>query len=89
MMGHGVGLLLLTSVAGYWVLERASYQKKSDLRHIGKVLGCLIIVISIAGVACNIVCALKYRQASCAMPKKNGYCPMGTPSEDSSRSMPR
>ena len=93
MMGHTVGWLLLISVAGYWVLERASYQKKQDLRRIGKGLGCLIIVISIAGVTCNIVCAIKCSRVSCAMPghmmKKSGSCPFASPSDNSTQSLPQ
>ena len=53
MMSHGVALLLLSSAVGYWVLERASGQKK-DLKTIGQVVGGLIIAISLLGVACKI-----------------------------------
>ena len=74
-MGHGAGILLLTAVAGYWVLERADTHK-GDLKRVGKVLGWLIIVVSIAGVACNVWYVAKYRSMYCPLPKRGGYCPM-------------
>jgi len=53
MIGHGIGLLLVTAAAGYWVLERAETHK-GDLRRVGKVLGWLIIVSSLIGVVCRV-----------------------------------
>ena len=55
MMTHGVGLLLLAAVAGYWVLERASSQK-GKLKRIGRLLGGIVIVVSLIGVACTVAC---------------------------------
>jgi hypothetical protein len=71
MVGHGIGLLLVTVVAGYWVLERAETHK-GDLRRVGKALGWLIIVASLIGIACRVWC-----YATCppgAMGKKS-FCP--------------
>ena len=71
MVGHGIGLLLVTVVAGYWVLERAETHK-GDLRRVGKVLGWLIIVSSLLGIACRV-----WSYAACppgAMGKKS-FCP--------------
>ena len=53
MIAHGVALLLLTAAVGYWVLERASNQKK-ELKMVGQIVGALIIAISLLGVACKI-----------------------------------
>ena len=55
MIGHGIGLLLATAVAGYWVLERAETHK-GDLRRVGKVLGWIVIVSSLIGIACRVWC---------------------------------
>ncbi len=75
-MGHSTGLLLLTAVAGYWLLERASYQKKGDLRRVGKVVGWFIIVVSVVGVACKVWCVAASSMGMCSFPgKKGGYCP--------------
>ena len=68
MMTHGVPLLLLTAAVGYWVLERASSQKK-DLKMIGQIVGAAIIVLSFVGVACKLYYITKYR--------KSFYCPAG------------
>ena len=76
--GHGSAWLLLTAVAGYWVLERAeAHTKKSDLRRAGKLLGWLIIVVSLMGVACNVWCVAKCRSGYGSMGgKKAGFfCP--------------
>ena len=75
-MGHGVGILLLTAVAGYWVLERAETHK-GDLRRVGKVLGALIIAVSLIGIICTVWC-LTSSMGYCPFPKKAGYCPMGS-----------
>ena len=80
MVAHGIGLLLVTGVAGYWVLERAETHK-GDLRRVGKVLGWLIIVSSLIGIACRVWC-----YATCppgAMGKK-GFCPFFKPGSTTS-----
>ena len=75
-MSHGIGMLLLTAVGGYWVLERASMHKTGDLKRVGKVLGWLIILVSVAGTVCNVWCLASWKMGSCSMPaKKSGWCP--------------
>ena len=69
-MVHGVGVLLLSAVAGYWVLERADTHK-GELKTIGQVLGAIIVVVSLVGMVCQI-----WSAAMCSpggMGK--GYCP--------------
>ena len=73
-MSHGVALLLLSSAVGYWVLERASGQKK-DLKTIGQVVGGLIIAISLLGVACKVY-YLATGKAICPAGMKK-ICPAG------------
>jgi len=51
----GSGMLLLSSVAGYWVLERAD-RHKGGLRRIGQWLGVIIIAVSLVGVAGRVWC---------------------------------
>ena len=72
MVGHGAGVLLLAAVAGYWVLERAD-KHKGGLRKLGQILGGLIIVVSLVGLACRIWCLA----TMCKSPMmRGGYCPM-------------
>ena len=52
-MTHGGSMLLVTLVAGYWVLERAETHK-GDLKKLGRFLGGLIIVASLAGLVCRL-----------------------------------
>ena len=66
-MVHGTMGLLLAAVAGYWVLERAE-SHKGRLRNIGRLLGGLIIIVSLIGSACKI-----WYLAT----EKGGYCPVG------------
>ena len=54
-MGPGLGWLLLTAAAGYWVLERSS-ERKGEVKRVGRLLGGTIIVLSLAGIACQIWC---------------------------------
>ena len=76
MMG---GLLLISSAVGYWVLERA-HREKGALKTVGQWLGAIIIVVSLAGVACSVY-AIAQRHGFCPMPGKMGACPfMGGPS---------
>lgn len=73
MMGSSAGLLL-AAVAGYWVMERAE-RHKSGLKTVGKVLGAVIIVVSLLGVACAAWCGGK----SCGHGKgmmMKGMCPL-------------
>ena len=84
-MEHGVGVLLLAAIGGYWVLERAA-QHKGNLKRIGQLVGVAIIIISFLGVACRV-----WYAATCTpgMMGKGGWCPfsskMGYTSPDSSK----
>lgn len=83
--GHSVVGLLLTVIGGYWVLERASAHK-GQLKKVGQLLGGLIIVVSLVGVACQIWCLASGKGGYCPMGKKGkgGYCPFSAPAESSS-----
>ena len=52
-MIDGSGVLLVSSIGGYWVLERAATHKGA-LRRVGQWLGAIIIVTSLVGVACKV-----------------------------------
>ena len=52
MIGSGSGLLLVGVIGGYWLLERAETHK-GELRRIGRLLGGLVIVVSLLGVVCR------------------------------------
>jgi len=67
-MLYGSGLLLLSAVAGYWVLERAD-SHKGQLKKAGQVVGWVVIVTSLLGVACRVY-AVATGQACPA-----AYCP--------------
>ena len=45
-MIHGTGMLLLSVIGGYWMLERAE-NHKGELRRIGRLLGGLVIVVGL------------------------------------------
>ena len=67
MYGHGLVGLLLTAVAGYWVLERASTHK-GQLQKVGYFLGSVIVIASLLGVICSVWCLGT---------GKTGMCPFG------------
>lgn len=75
-MGHSSALLLAASAVGFLVLERAD-KHKGQLRGVGLLVGWLIILVSFAGVACNIFCFSSYRRGG--MFGKGGMCPMMKP----------
>jgi len=52
-MAYGTGLLFLSAVAGYWVLERAATHK-GNLKRIGQLVGGVILIGSLVGVACRV-----------------------------------
>lgn len=52
-MVHGIAVLLLTTLAGYLVLERAE-NHKGELRRLGRFLGSLVVVVSLVGVVCKV-----------------------------------
>ena len=70
--GHGLAVLLLSSIGGYWVLERASTHKGS-LKRVGGILGGAIIVLSLGAVLYKVLCATAACRAN-AM-KSGSYCP--------------
>ena len=56
MMGpvhHSAVELLVGTVAGYWLLERAE-SHKGDLKKLGRFLGWLLIVASLVGMICRV-----------------------------------
>ncbi len=55
MMGHEIAGLLVVAAVGYWVLERASTQK-GQLRQVGLLVGSLILIGSLLGTVCAVVC---------------------------------
>ena len=64
-MLHGIGVLLLGAVGGYWVLERAATHK-GKLKQVGQLVGGVVIVLSLVGAALQI-----WNLATC-----QGICPM-------------
>lgn len=70
-MMSGTALFLLTAAAGYWVLERASDQKK-DLKMVGQLVGAAIIILSLASFACKTYWMAKYGKGYF-----KGVCPSG------------
>lgn len=74
-MAYGTGLLLLSAVAGYWVLERSAGHK-GQLKSVGQVIGWVVIVTSLVGMACKVF-ALTTGKAFCPIGGKGGYfCPL-------------
>ena len=73
-MTYGVGILLLTAIGGYWVLERASAHK-GNLKRIWQLVGVAIIIISFIGVACRI-----WYAATCptGATGKGWFCPFAS-----------
>lgn len=65
-MVSGTGLLLLSAVAGYWVLERSATHPKKNLKQVGQALGWFVILCSVLGVLCKV-----YSLAAC----KGWSCP--------------
>ncbi len=76
MIGHGVEMLLLSTVAGYWVLERAETHK-GQLRKVGQFLGGVIILVSLIGTICRVWYLISAATGSCPMDKtgKGWHCP--------------
>ena len=78
MHGGGVAGLLLAAIGGYWVLERAEGHKGS-LRKVGRLLGGLIIIVSLVGMLCKIWCLAVCPMGKGGMMGKGGYCPFTIP----------
>lgn len=72
MMIHGIGLLLISSALGYWVLTQ-SEKEKGKVKKLGSWLGLIIIVTSLAGVACKVYYCIAACQAGGMMSGK--ACP--------------
>ena len=67
MMMHGdISYLLIASGVGYWVLTSAS-KEKAQVKKAGQLLAVIILVVSLAGVACRVISFARAR----------GYCPAG------------
>ncbi len=52
-MIQGAGLLLISAAVGYFVLERAE-KHKGGLKRTGQLLGWVIMLVSLVGVACRV-----------------------------------
>ncbi len=52
-MVHSIGILMISAAAGYWVLTLAA-KEKGRVKMLGKVLGLVIILVSVLGSACKI-----------------------------------
>ena len=63
-MAHGVALLLLSMIGGYWVLERASAHK-GQLKSIGQLVGAVVLIVSLVGIACKVWCLASSKSAFC------------------------
>ncbi len=72
MGGSGIGMLLISAATGYWVLLHAAKEKAYQLKQIGRILGVLIIAVSVLGTACGL-----YRQAMMCQMYGKMYCPPG------------
>lgn len=70
-MAYGSGVLLISAAVGYFVLERAA-KHKGGLQRVGQVLGWVIIVVSLAGVACRTWWVSKWAGGL----KAGYYCPL-------------
>ena len=78
-MTHGAGFLLLTAVAGYWVLERAATHKGS-LKSIGQFVGGIVIIAALVGTVCRVWTATSCWRPGSGMMRKGMLCPFTPPS---------
>ena len=79
MMQGGVGVPLITSAVGYWVLT-VSGKEKGTVKKIGQLLALVILAVSLVGVACKVVHFARAR----GLCSSGGMCPftgkpMGSP----------
>jgi hypothetical protein len=75
---HGIGILMLAAVGGYWVLER-SVGQRGQVKQVGQVLGVIIIAMSLAGMACWVWCMASGKGCGMGMHGKmykGGMCPL-------------
>ena len=77
MGGMSGGWLLLATIGGYWMLERAATHK-GQLKIVGQVLGWLVIVASLLGV----VSACAQCRAGWGRGAKKTFCPFTPPAAD-------
>ena len=70
-MADGSGLLLVSAAIGYLVLER-SEKHKGGLKRVGRLLGSVIIIVSLIGVACRIWYVSTWTKGAWA----GRYCPV-------------
>lgn len=67
---------LLVLAVGYFVFAHATSQK-GEVQTVGRILGIVIILAALAGVACGVAC--KSSSMSCGMSGKHmmkGFCPI-------------
>ena len=86
---HGSGMLLITTVAGYLVLERAAKQK-NGLRRVGQTVGWFVIFMSVLGILCEVTACVG--MGMCGSHRSGGasMCPFSGKSEGrpAGKSMP-
>ena len=69
MMGGGIGALLIASAAGYWVLTQAGKERGRE-KQIGRLLGLLIIVVSLGGALYKVYVLSACRGMACPVTGK-------------------
>ncbi len=79
-----VPLLLISLSLGYFVFLYAS-REKNEVKTVGRLVGIVVIVLSLSGVLCSTVCMIK--KGSCGMMKKE-QCNMGSSHGKSAESCP-
>ena len=75
---HGLGILMLAAVGGYWVLER-SVNQRGQIKQVGQVLGTVIIALSLVGMGCWVWCVATGKNCPMGgygMMQKGGMCPI-------------
>ena len=75
-MVQGAGVLLLSAVAGYWALERSA-SHKGNLKNVGQLVGWVVIVVSLAGVACRVLSVATGGGKFCPL-KGSTMCPFSS-----------
>ncbi len=80
-MVHDVAPLLISTAAGYWVLTQAE-REKGQFKKLGRLLGLIIIAVSLISGACKIYCLATGQgmtgwSAMCPISKA---CPFGSKS---------
>ncbi len=80
MMGGGgkVAFLLIALALGYWVLNQAE-NNPNPLKLVGRMVGWLILIVSLGGLVCSAMCGLCKSKKMCGGMKKE--CAMAAPME--------